>query len=506
MSMLGNMNAQEMEALLGYMTQHERLEWQRTLSGSINVADFRTFKQRIDPNYEQLPLHDLLDEKLMGVMEYVKTGGRSGIPRLMISVPPRHGKTRTSAELFPAYALGIMPTLKMISTSYSAELAQASSRSVINIIDTPIYREMFQDIRISEDKSSPKEWTLEYPYRGGIKTAGVRGGVTGFGAGLIIIDDTVKNREQANNAHIMRTIYQWYQETLYTRLEQPGGAIIIIMTRWSHDDLVGRLLEDMRTDPTSDKWEYIRIPALAEEDDPLGRKQGEALWESRYSAEYLLSYKRRNPFNFMANYQQLAKKSEGTSIKTEALTIVPVEPSDIEETVRYWDLAQVKKAKADYTVGARVSKRESGRLFIADIFRDRLDTPEIIKAIKEYARMDGYDVPQIIEADANGRAVYQLLKVDIEMAMYDIRLKEIPRDIPKETRIARFIDWVNGNLVEMYLGDWNESFIEEGLYYGTSQRAHDDQLDACAGALFVMVEGVNKEGGTMRNLWNRMRR
>ena len=190
------------------------------------------------------------------------------INKLIITMPPRHGKSMTVTESFPSWFIGRNPERRVIEVSYGAELAQRFGRSNRQKLEE-FGLEIF-DIKVSHDNASATNWGIEN-HSGGMISAGVGGSITGQGADLLIIDDPIKNRQEAESQTYRENIWAEWKDTLSTRLH-PGGRVVVIMTRWHEDDLVGRLLSQ------SDTWGLINLPAVAEDDDILGRSEGQALW------------------------------------------------------------------------------------------------------------------------------------------------------------------------------------------------------------------------------------
>jgi len=232
-------------------------------------------------NYEEYDVswhHKLIIEKLEAVE-------RGEIKRLMLFLPPRHGKSELGSIQFPSWFLGKNPNKEVIACSYSADLAVDFGRKTRNLVHSKEYQNVFQT-KLSEDSQSAGRWNTQ---AGGAYVAvGVGGGITGKGADLLIIDDPVKNREDAESEMKQEKIWDWYRSTAYTRLS-PDGAVIVIMTRWHDDDLGGRLLMEM--DREGDQWDVVNLPALAEVDDEW-RKQGDPLWPKRYNQEKLEKIKK----------------------------------------------------------------------------------------------------------------------------------------------------------------------------------------------------------------------
>ena len=193
--------------------------------------------------------------------------------RLMIFCPPRHTKSELATRRFPAWYLGRNPNKQVISASYNSELATDFGREVRNIIGTPEYRSIFPETTLSSDSQAANRWHTDSG--GNYIAAGVGTAITGRGADLGIIDDPVKDRQEADSELIRERIFDWYTSTFYTRL-MPNASIVLIQTRWHEDDLAGRLLGAM--EEGGEHYKVIDLPAIAKGKDPLERKEGEALW------------------------------------------------------------------------------------------------------------------------------------------------------------------------------------------------------------------------------------
>jgi hypothetical protein len=243
-------------------------------SSPSDLAD-RCWPGWLSPRHVQLVDRILVD----AAAGRLKDRGYAGI---IISEPPRHGKSTHCSHWFPAWFLGRYPQKNVILTSYEADFAASWGRKVRDTLQEHGKREF--GVTVRADSSSASRW--ETTAGGGMITAGAGGAITGRGAHLLVIDDPVKNAEEAASMTIRDSVWDWYLTTARTRVE-PGGFQVIIMTRWHPDDLVGRLLKQMQEDPKADRFAVVDLPALAEGDDPLGRAPGEPLWPERYDAEEL---------------------------------------------------------------------------------------------------------------------------------------------------------------------------------------------------------------------------
>ncbi len=269
------------------------------------MPDFTAFKRLLWRAYQHAPHLAVIDSALTDIATHIETNGADGIGHLAIFIPPRHGKSQTVARLFPAWFLGRNPDKRVILTGYGASLVDKHSRAVRNLLLTDAYGGIFPKTRVATDSAARAAWDVA-DHTGGMDAAGIGGAITGKGADLLLIDDPVKNRQEAESAVMRERVWESYASDLYTRLE-PGGAVVLIMTRWHPDDLGGRLLA---REP--ENWTVIRLPALAEPDDPLGRAVGEALWTARYSVAKLEKTRASiGSHAFAALYQQRPLFHEG---------------------------------------------------------------------------------------------------------------------------------------------------------------------------------------------------
>jgi hypothetical protein len=248
----------------------------------------------IEYNFEQYRAnwhHKLLIEKL----EQVERGE---IKRLIVEMPPRHGKSEIVSVQFPSWYIGKNPDKSIITSCYASELATDFGGQTRNLINTKEYKYIFKDIKLAEDSQAKNNWGIS-GHRGRYVATGVGGAITGKGADVLLIDDPFKNREDADSPVIREKVWKWYTSTARTRLS-PEGAIVIVHTRWHDEDLIGKILQS----ENADKWERLSLPAIAIKDETF-RKIGEPLWESQYNLDNLMETKQDiGPYDWSALYQQ----------------------------------------------------------------------------------------------------------------------------------------------------------------------------------------------------------
>jgi predicted phage terminase large subunit-like protein len=424
------------------------------------------------PAYQPAPHHRLLAEKLEAVE-------RGDIDRLMVFMPPRGGKSELVSVRFPAWYLGRHPDNRVIGTSYAARLAERFSGQARNQLEDP--RWPFA-VTLADDTASKAAWDIA-GHRGGYIAAGVGGPITGSGAHVLIIDDPVKNQEEADSPAYRESVWDWYTSTAYTRLE-PGGAVILVMTRWHEDDLAGHLLNEAKEG--GDQWEVVRLPARAEDDDALGRQPGEALWPERFPVERLERIRAAiGARAWNALYQQRPTSEEGALFKRQWFQVVDSAPAGL-RWVRYWDLAASTKTSADYTASAAVALAEDGTLFIRDMVRGRWEWPDAKRVIRQSMLADA-GVEHIVEEALHGLAALQDLRRDPALVSIPLRGVRVTTD-----KVSRAHSWsarAESGKVALVRGAWVNDFLHEVCSFPNG--AHDDQVDTVSGGVEALARRVS---------------
>ena len=308
------------------------------------------------PDFEVGPHHVMIADAL----ERVERGENK---RLMIFCPPRHTKSELATRRFPAWYMGRNPNAQIISASYNSELSSDFGREVRNLVASGVYKKVFPDAMLSEDSQAANRWHLKEG--GAYIAAGVGTAITGRGANLAIVDDPIKDRQEADSETIRNRIWDWYRSVLYTRL-MPNGAIVIIQTRWHDDDLAGRLL--LEQDEGGDQLEVISLPALAGAEDALGREEGEALWPEWYPEERLLQVKSViGSRDWSALYQQTPQAEEGGFFLADWIKTVP----EVPENLRIYGASDyaTKDGEGDYTVHGVCGVDDADNLYVLDWWR-----------------------------------------------------------------------------------------------------------------------------------------
>jgi predicted phage terminase large subunit-like protein len=480
---------------------------------SRELPDFSDWLKQVSPHWTWNWKHQIyLYEKLAMV-----TTGQC--KRLMIFMPPRHSKSETVTVHYSAWRLEREEHLNIILGSYNQKLANRFSRRIKRVAETRI--------AISSERKAAEEW--ETQAGGGVRAVGVGAGVTGFGAKLIMIDDPVKNRAQAESERFRENCWDWFNDDIYTRLE-PQGAIILTQTRWHDDDLAGRLIREM--EEGGEQWTVVNLPALAEgeagspksqvpevpsEDsrsskvepgaqrlgpgtwdlglDELGRLPGQALCPDRYDEEALLRIKSKlGAYSFAALYQQRPIPHDGALFKRKWFTgkIVEKAPRGLTRWVRGYDLAVSTKTSADYTASFRCAIDNDGNLFIADGFRERIEYPEQRRYV--VGRMTSEkNTEHGIEKALHGQAFVQDLRQMRQVRGVPFKAVRVESD--KYTRALAWANMAEEGKVYLVQGAWINTFLEEVCRFTGRGDTHDDQVDAVSLAVGLLAKPRGKSFG-----------
>jgi predicted phage terminase large subunit-like protein len=452
--------------------------------------DFTLFKHYMYKRYQHARHLQVFDEHLMQVARYVETGGKEGIAFLISEMPPRHGKTFTLSRFFPTWFLGRNPDARVMTVSYGQSLADKNSRLARNLIPSPWYQAVFPDVQLDTQSKAVNAWNLE-GHEGGMDALGVLGASTGKGANLLVCDDLVAGRDEAESEVIRERTWDAFNDDLMTRLE-PGGAVVLNATRWHVDDPTGRVLKHFK-EIYGDKMVRLRFPAIAEEDDVLGRNVGEALWPERYPIEVLRTTEARMSatgglYSWSALYQQSPVFHEGGLFKYAYFDPLVNNPPEILYAWRFWDLAMSSRDTADFTVGVKIGQAVDGHYYVLDVARKRIDWGEVTPYMAEIMLADGSKVQQGIEQKGYMSRAVTDLNLDPRLNGYAIFGHDVDTD--KRTRALPFAAKCAAGVVHVVNAHWTEAYIEElCLFTGSGDDMHDDQVDASSGAWAMTALG-----------------
>ena len=409
---------------------------------------------------------------------------RGECKRLIINMPPRHTKSEFASYLLPAWFLGKFPHKKVIQCSHTAELAVGFGRKVRNLVDTDAYKGIFPDLALASDSKAAGRWNTNK--QGDYFAIGIGGAVTGKGADVLIIDDPHSEQEAALaevNPDIYDKTYEWYTSGPRQRL-QPGGAIVVVMTRWSKRDLTGQILKDAASNESIGEWEVIEFPAIL--------PSGKPLWPEFWELDELLKVKRDVPNSkWQAQYQQNPVSESAAIVKREWWQEWPDDhPPQCDFILQSWDTAFEKTQRADFsactTWGVFYHPDDSGQeqanIILLNAFRDRMEFPELKRvAIEEYKEWQPDGV--IIEKKASGAPL-----------IYELRAMGIPvqeftptRGNDKISRLNAVSDLFASGRVWAPATRWAEEVIDEVAEFPAG--SHDDYVDTVSMAMHRFRRG-----------------
>ena len=455
-----------------------------------------TLAHRLNPNWVPAP-------HLMYISARIAAAIAKGNARIIISVPPRHGKSELITKYSTVWCLEHYPHWNTILATYGAELSNDFGREVRDIIGA---NEDLLNVRIRGDARRVARWKT--PEGGGMAAVGIGGAITGRGANVLLIDDYIKDIKEALSKSYKDHIWNWFKTVAYSRIE-PGGSCIIIATRWSRDDLIGRILDQyvikgsqesldaarLRAEgkkvTAGPEWEYIKIPALAEEGDLLGRPVGAALFPERYNEATLLGIKDTlGSYFFNALYQQDPRNDENALTNPAWLEkkIIDVLPmlGDM-PSARIWDLAATQDG-GDYTVGLQMyHDRKTNTTYITDVQRKRASPQAVEFMVRQTALMDGTESPIYIEQEP-GSSGKSLVEHYAKSVLPEFKITAVSHNDGKMARAQPFLAACEAGRVYLIKGSWNADFISEFGTFGMKNSPHDDQID-CASVGFTKLSG-----------------
>ena len=417
----------------------------------------------------------LLCEKLEAV-------ARGEITRLIVSMPPRHGKSEVISKKFPAWFLGKFPEKEIIITSYSADLAYDFSKIARNTLKE--HSGLF-GVNIDPSSSAAGRWGIEGK-RGGMTAAGVGGPITGRGAHIFIIDDPVKNAEEAASETVRANVKEWYKTTARTRLAGDNAAVVVVMTRWHEDDLAGWLISQEMNDD-GEKFEIINFPAIAEDVDALGRSEGEYLWPERFSDKFYLETKKAvGSRAWAALYQQRPSPQEGEIFKRGWWQYYKVKPDKFDRIIQSWDCTFKDAKGSDYVVGQIWGCIGANR-YLLDWIKAKLDFPATVQAIRNLSAKWPQAREKIIEDKANGPAIISMLRDEIPGL---IAVNPEGGKVVRAQAVSPYVESGNVFIPDPALDARVNDFVEECAAFPNGK--HDDQVDSMTQALCRLQGNVKK--------------
>jgi predicted phage terminase large subunit-like protein len=477
LKMLPNLPEAQLRDLYASLEEHEVIQKRENAANN-----FMDFVHKVWPNFIDGAHHGRMAKAFERV-------ARGECKRLIINMPPRHTKSEFASYLLPAWFLGNFPHKKVIQTSHTAELAVGFGRKVRNLVDSEVFHEIFPDVSLRADSQAAGRWNTSAG--GDYFAIGVGGAVTGKGADILIIDDPHSEQEAALaevNPEIYDKVYEWYTSGPRQRL-QPGGSIIIVMTRWSKKDLTGQVVKSA-SQRGGDDWEVIEFPAILPSGNPL--------WPQFWSLKELQALKDELPNQkWMAQYMQNPTSEQSAIVKREWWQIWEEDsPPHCEFVLQSWDTAFEKNNRADYsactTWGVFYQPDDAGisqaNIILLNAFRDRLEFPSLKKkAIEEFKEWDPDSI--IIEKKATGAPLIY------EMRSMGIPVQEFTpgKGNDKISRLNAVADLFASGRVWVPNTQWAEEVVDEVASFPGGE--HDDYVDSVSLAMMRF-----RRGGYIRTL------
>ena len=456
----------ELERLVEQVKDIESKEKART--SLIGYAKFQM------DNYLSPPHIKLLASKLEAVE-------RGDIRRLAIFMPPRHGKSILTSEFFPAWYMGRNPDKYIICSTYAQDLADDFGRKVRNQLQDKRYTDVFPDAELSTDSSSMRRFNTT---RGGVYYAvGAGSAITGRGAHLLLIDDPIKGREEADSAAMRKNLLDWYRATAYTRL-MPNGSVVLIQTRWHEDDLAGWILKETG----HEGWDVVEFPAILNERAAtmLELKEGDPLWEESYPLKRLEEIKKTiGTREWSSLYAQKPSVEEGNIIKRWWWKPWTREhPPEMDYILQSWDTAYTVTETSDYSACTTwgVFSGEGGyNLFLIDSFREKLTFPELkSQAVHLYNELQPDLV--LVEAKASGWSLVQeLMRTGIPITPFN------PKKMDKLARVHSVAPLFEGGRIWFPDTDASADVMTQFAMFPNTK--HDDLVDSTTQALLRLRKG-----------------
>lgn len=404
------------------------------------------------------------------------------VKRQLVSMPPRHGKSELISFWFPIWLLAKNPSRKIILASYEHEFATFWGRRVRDFIRDEGHS---LGLELNQGVTAAHNWQLTTG--GGMICAGAGGPITGKGADILIIDDPIKNSEEASSETIRESLWNWWQTTAFTRLDSHQASVVMVATRWHEDDLLGRLERQSRSGEGL-AWEILKLPALAESDDFIGRELNAPLWPERLPLEMLLAIKNgMSPYNWSALYQQRPSPEEGGGVRRKWWQWYGAYPDldAMDVVIQSWDLAFKDLKKSDYTVG-QVWARKGASLYLIDQIRGHMNAEEVVMAVRAFTARYPRAIAKLIEDKANGPAVITMLQKKTA-GVIPVKVKS-----SKDARLAAVVPLIAAANVHLpapeLVGNWVMEFTEECAAFPNG--TNDDQVDAMTQALEYLYPGT----------------
>jgi predicted phage terminase large subunit-like protein len=446
-------------------------KWYADSTQEVGKDDFLTFIDHVYPGYKVGPHH----KRLAKIFEEIAEGKKK---RVIVNIAPRHGKSEMISYLAPAWFLGKYPHKKIIMSSHTADLAVNFGRRVRNLVGSDQYKDVFPQVELQADSKSASRWGTNY--NGEYFAIGVGGALAGRGADLFIIDDPHSEQEaKTGRPDVFLPAWEWFQSGPLQRL-MPGGAIIIVMTRWSKLDLTGQILSQMAREEDVDPWEVVEFPAILNE---------KPLWADFWSIEELMGKKAgMDPRYWQAQYMQNPVSEEGALIKREWWQIWDKDdPPRCEFTIMSLDAAQEASNRSDYnaltTWGVFFNEESNNfNIILLNSIKKRMEFPELKRLVLEEYKEWEPDA-FVVEKKSNGAALYQ------EFRRMGIPVGEFTpgKGQDKISRVNAVSDLFSSGIVWAPDRRWAKEVMEECNDFPSG--TNDDLVDSTTQALIRFRQG-----------------
>jgi len=432
------------------------------LLAQTRLASFAHYMLEVSPALHHKIICNAMDELL-----------NDDYDELIILAPPGSAKSTYTSIALPSYFMGRFPKGHVLTASYSAELAEKWGRRVRNLVDTPKFNQLFE-VGLSKDSMAASRWANNQG--GEFYAAGVGGGILGFRADLAIIDDPISGFEQAQSLTQLQKVHAWYETDFVTRLK-PKAKSVLICQRLARNDLAGYLIDRNQENPTR-RQRILKLPMIAQEDDPLGRNPGDRLWPDWFTPE-MVADAQRDEYKWKTLYQQEPPSDDGSWVTPDEIKIVDIVPQA--DRLKHYLLSDLALSvnSGDYSVHITVGVDDDLNVYVLDAWRGR--TSIEVTAEKHLTLSHDYLPSESLIDDDNAAKVYvQLLSQMARAAQINVPWKMLPmRGQDKETRAAPLRGWFKRGKIFLKRGDWNRWLTKELLTFPNAiGEGVDDGVDA----------------------------
>ena len=458
-------------------------EKEKRLDVTAGQTSLIEFAKQVYPNYSVGAHH----RKMAKIFEDVAAGRKK---RVIINIAPRHGKSELTSYLFPAWFLGQKPDAKIIMATHTASLSEQFGRRVRNLIDGEDYKRIFPETNLSSDSKSAGSWATSQ--HGQYYAVGVGGALAGRGADLLVIDDPHSEQDvKSGTGTVFEQAWSWYQTGPRQRLMW-GGAIIVVMTRWSQLDLTGMLLEYQANNPDADQWEVIELPAILEsKNEATGEITEKSLWPEKWPLEELqLARASMDPRYWNAQYMQNPTSDAVAVIKREQWREWPTtRPPHCDFILQTWDTAFEAKNSSDFSacttwgIFTNEDENNESQVILLDAFKDRMEFPDLKAYVKKHYDEWEPDVLMVEKKASGAPLIYELRTMGIPVSEYTPHRGTGD----KMTRLNAISDLFASGKVWAPPTRWARDVIEEVASFPVA--AHDDYVDCVSMAMLRVRQG-----------------